>query len=306
MKKITLIAAVFMAGLTTQAQTSLTNTAVTTSQDVTIELDQNRAPVILTQSLSQTIEAGAEIACATATSFRDNSMYRDFDLVGDHNIINGLSVEAVEIAIGPVISPNGFPMTVNIYSTTDEFPPVPNGTYITQGTGEVTITEADAESFVTIPVVGVIPAGERLIVEVVITDDLTDTNFMRFGCNNAGEISPSYIEAEVCGATEPTPFSDLGLTQGLVWNVIGDDALGTIENLLSQVSIYPNPASSIINLKTPSDVEVESIVLFDTLGKRVNVNFNNGVINVSSIASGVYLLKVETSAGTITQKIVKQ
>lgn len=302
MKKITLLAVFFMAGLTTQAQSTLTS-ATATGQDVTIELDQNRAPIVITQSNTQTIASGEEIACASTTAFRDNYMYRDFDLVNDHGLTDGLAVTGVEIAIGPVSTPAGFPMTANIYSTADAFPPNA-GTL--QGTGVVTITNADAESFVTIPVTGTIPAGERLIVEVIIIDDGTETNFMRFGCNSDGEIGPSYIDAPVCGTTGITPFADLGLTQGLVWNVTGDDNVaGVNDNLLSQVSVYPNPASDVLNVKVPATVEVTNAVLYDVLGKNTGVQLVNGSMNTADLARGVYILNINTSAGSLTEKVVK-
>ncbi len=84
------------------------------------------------------------------------------------------------------------------------------------------------------------------------------------------------------------------------------DVLSVNENLLSQISVFPNPTSGILNLKMPASVEVISTTMFDILGKKVNVAYSNGTINTSSLSQGVYLLKVETSAGTLTQKVVKQ
>jgi len=301
MKKITLLAAFFIAAVSMQAQTTLTSSDSNTTT-VTIEQDANRAPVVITQSTTQTIEAGAEIACAGA-SFRNNNMFRDFDLVGDHGITDGLAVNAVEVAIGPVTTPAGFPMTVNIYSTTDAFPPNA-GTL--QGTGMVIITDANAESFVTIPVAAVIPAGERLIMEIVIVDDGTDTNFMRFGCNNDGELGPSYIQAADCGAVDIASFADLGLTQGLVWNILGDDALSVNDNLLSEVSVYPNPASDVINVRVPSGLEIQNVTVYDLLGKDTGLRISNGQININELSRGVYMLNIQTTAGNVTEKIVKR
>ena len=92
-----------------------------------------------------------------------------------------------------------------------------------------------------------------------------------------------------------------------VYEILGDcSSLGVNQNALSQVSIFPNPTSDILNLKTPSNVEVNSVALFDILGKRVNINYSNETINMSALSQGIYILKVETSAGSLTQKIVKQ
>jgi hypothetical protein len=186
---------------------------------------QNMAPVVITQSNSQTIEAGAEIACASPTAFRNNNMYRDFDLPGDFGITNGLDVTAVEFAIGTISTPAGFPITANIYSATPGA--FPGGTLTLQGTAVYIATNSDASSMITLPLTANIPAGQSMVMELVIVDDGTETNFMRFGCNNGGQTGPSYILAPDCaGAETITDFASLGLSQGLVWNVLGDDEPG--------------------------------------------------------------------------------
>jgi subtilisin-like proprotein convertase family protein len=177
--------------------------------------------IVITHSNTQTIEDGAEIACANAVAFRDNWMYRDFDLAGDFGVTDDFTTIAAEVAIGPVITtPTGFPLTVNIWSAdTGTFP---GGALTLEGTGSVTITNADAQTIVSVPVVATIAAGKSMILQIQILDDGTETNFMRFGCNNDGETGPSYIQAPVCGAADPTPFGDLGLSQALVANVLGE------------------------------------------------------------------------------------
>jgi uncharacterized membrane protein (UPF0136 family) len=42
------------------------------------------------------------------------------------------------------------------------------------------------------------------------------------------------------------------------------------------------------------------------LGKKSNVSLVNGQINISDLAVGLYLLNVETTNGTLTQKVIKQ
>lgn len=78
------------------------------------------------------------------------------------------------------------------------------------------------------------------------------------------------------------------------------------DELLSQVSIYPNPATDIVNINIPSNVQISGVTLHDILGKNTGVSINNGSINISGLAKGIYLLTVETSAGTLTQKVVKK
>ncbi|HZW78547.1 MAG TPA: T9SS type A sorting domain-containing protein [Flavobacteriaceae bacterium] len=84
------------------------------------------------------------------------------------------------------------------------------------------------------------------------------------------------------------------------------NVLGVDSNVLAGVSVYPNPTSDVLNIHTPSNITVESVTLYDVLGKSVNVNFANGIVNTSSLSRGVYLLQINTNEGTLTQKIVKQ
>ncbi len=84
------------------------------------------------------------------------------------------------------------------------------------------------------------------------------------------------------------------------------DVLSINSQVLSQVGVYPNPTTGILNIQTPSNVTVDSVAVFDILGKKVNADYSNNAIDMTSLSQGIYLLKVETSAGVLTQKIVKQ
>ncbi|MEZ4874573.1 MAG: T9SS type A sorting domain-containing protein [Flavobacteriaceae bacterium] len=187
--------------------------------------DATRMPVVITHNVSQTITPGDEIACADGISFRDNNIFRAFDLAGDFGITNGFDVTDVEIAIGPVSTPGGFPMTLRIWESTGAA--FPNGTLNMVAETTITITNADAESIISVPLVASVAAGAEMIYEAEIVDDGTATNFMRFGCNTLGQTGPSWILAPDCGATT---ISDLfvlaGLPNAFIMNVIGDEAGG--------------------------------------------------------------------------------
>lgn len=261
---------------------------------------QNLAPVVITQSVSQTIAPGEEIACASPTSFRDNNLYRAFDLPGDFGITNGLDVNAVEFAIGTISTPSGFPITANIYSTTPGS--FPGGTLTLQGTAVYTATNADAESMITLPLTATIPAGEAMVMELVLVDDLTDTNTMRFGCNSDGETGPSYIMAPDCGANTPTPFSALGLSQGLIWNVLGDDEPGGggttdpvvfgINNATETlISFDPTDPSALTSLGTSPAPNFENAGAVDPADNNTAYSLDNaGSFYKINLTTGVYTL----------------
>ena len=84
------------------------------------------------------------------------------------------------------------------------------------------------------------------------------------------------------------------------------EALSVNDNILSQLSIYPNPSSEIITINTPSGVEIISTNLYDVLGNVVLKQTTNHQINISSLATGIYLLNINTTAGSISKKIARK
>jgi hypothetical protein len=75
------------------------------------------------------------------------------------------------------------------------------------------------------------------------------------------------------------------------------------ENLV----IYPNPAQDQIFINNSSPFDIKTIQLTDMNGKTVDLNHEKGInlIEVSSIASGIYLLQLINADGEqVVKKIV--
>ena len=305
MKKITLLVASLMVGVTMSAQTSMTGPGADGTV-INTNINRGGGAIVVTYNNSQTIEPGSEIACAAndQSSFRDNNMFTEFKLADDFGITDDFVVTSVETAIGPVTTPSGFPMTFRIWSNTGA--DFPDGTLTLLGEATTTVTDADFETIISVPLDATVPGGENMVLEVEIIDDLTVTNFMRFGANFDGPSGSNWIQAAACGADVPANFSDLGLDQTLIMNVVSEETAGLDDNALSQVSFFPNPASDVLNVRRPAGLEINSVVIYDVLGKATNAQIVNGQINVSSLSRGVYIISMETSAGTLTEKIVKQ
>ncbi|GAB0157554.1 hypothetical protein CHRYSEOSP005_28320 [Chryseobacterium sp. Alg-005] len=75
-----------------------------------------------------------------------------------------------------------------------------------------------------------------------------------------------------------------------------------IEN--NVISVYPNPTSDILSIKTNSKIKNVSVV--DLAGKNMNVKLEENKINVTHLSSGTYLISVETNNGIITEKFIKK
>jgi len=125
------------------------------------------------------------------------------------------------------------------------------------------------------------------------------------GVNEAHLIDPTDVFG--AGATSWTAFSALGLSFGsTAFTIEGEPALGVGDNLAELSSVYPNPTSTVLNVKLPSTAEVLKSNLYNVLGQDMGLKLVNGTMNTSSLENGVYILNVETTQGTLTQKVVKQ
>lgn len=93
----------------------------------------------------------------------------------------------------------------------------------------------------------------------------------------------------------------------LLDNFTVTQALSNDEFLTSNINVYPNPSSSIVNI-TSTESMINSIELTDINGRTVktlNANGTNEVqINVSDLAQGIYMMKIASDKGTATKKLV--
>ena len=111
------------------------------------------------------------------------------------------------------------------------------------------------------------------------------------------------------GATDWTEISGLigADFPSFGWTLTSEEeSAGLGDNDLVGASVYPNPATNVINVDFSSNVELKSAVLFDVLGKNTGATLVNGSMNIADLAAGVYILNIETNNGSLTQKVIKQ
>lgn len=80
--------------------------------------------------------------------------------------------------------------------------------------------------------------------------------------------------------------------------------VGIDEEPRPTVKVYPNPSSGLVRIEASS--KVESIELFDILGKSMDVySADQDIINIRSSA-GVYFLRIKTQTAETTVRVVKE
>ncbi len=74
-------------------------------------------------------------------------------------------------------------------------------------------------------------------------------------------------------------------------------------------SVYPNPANNVLNMNVKNGLTVNEVVIADVNGRTVKTltnSFDSNVeMNISDLASGVYMLTIKTNEGVGNSKFVK-
>jgi len=81
--------------------------------------------------------------------------------------------------------------------------------------------------------------------------------------------------------------------------------LGVEDNFADRVQLYPNPVTDgTLNITTPLEGE-KQVVIYDVMGKRViDTQIEGNQLNVSSLQSGVYMLRISQEGAIATKKLV--
>ncbi|WP_445748100.1 T9SS type A sorting domain-containing protein [Polaribacter sp.] len=100
------------------------------------------------------------------------------------------------------------------------------------------------------------------------------------------------------------------------WNIQGIELWKITDTTLSNenftlkntISLYPNPASNKITIK--SDVAIDAVEIYNLLGKSIyakkNTNKSDLIIDTSKFSKGVYLVKVKFDDTSIIKKLIVQ
>ena len=86
-----------------------------------------------------------------------------------------------------------------------------------------------------------------------------------------------------------------------------DTTAGVEDNNTLNVSLYPNPTSSSLHLSAPN--RIKSVAIYNLLGKEVislKINKNSESIDVSNLASGIYIIKYSIDNAFSTAKFIKE
>ncbi|MFI5172478.1 MAG: T9SS type A sorting domain-containing protein [Chitinophagales bacterium] len=127
---------------------------------------------------------------------------------------------------------------------------------------------------------------------------------------------PQIADEEIASAKITISSLLIVLTELLVYNVSYTPKTDYTdyfrqENILAMndaINIYPNPASSEINIQLPENSDIFELSIFSADGKRMmqnlNIDFNDPTINISSLSNGFYIANIRSGDALITKYFV--
>lgn len=128
-----------------------------------------------------------------------------------------------------------------------------------------------------------------------ITDSHTGSDFT--------SISNFFLRQDSTSETGSIQLDELKI--GTTWAQVASNTLSTKSAQIENFKMYPNPtALGYVNMSSKSNAKMD-VSVFDVLGKQVlTQTVNDNRLNVSSLTSGIYLLKVVQEGATTTKKLV--
>lgn len=232
------------------------------------------------------------VGCGTDNNWGRNFVLSEFTVPASLGLLSG--------QIG-IQSGNGGDVTVNVYSSSEAFV---EADLVLLGTQTVTVDAVAAPTLFDFVFDEPVVVGDDVVALFMEVVDPLDAIFPGGSAGNT-DGKESWLKSVACGVADYTTATAIGFPDAhYLLTLTGDTVLGVNDIALSQVSVYPNPATDVVNVKVPSSIELNTVSLYDVLGKKVNVEVANAQINVSNLSRGVYIINVETSAGTMTDKLI--
>ena len=109
--------------------------------------------------------------------------------------------------------------------------------------------------------------------------------------------------------TESVPFTVTGIVFDPNKHLISKNNTATLGvdtvALEAALQLYPNPTDGNLTLVVPSTVNLERLVVYNSLGQQVAESLTP-TFSITSLASGIYYVAIFTSEGTFHKKVLKK
>ncbi len=105
------------------------------------------------------------------------------------------------------------------------------------------------------------------------------------------------------------PFVIAGVTFDPNKHIISKNNLTTLGNesfqLEQTIFVYPNPATDELHIEKPTNIQLEKVEIYNTLGQLV-ASENTADFAINHLSSGLHVVKITTSEGIIHKNFIKK
>ena len=74
----------------------------------------------------------------------------------------------------------------------------------------------------------------------------------------------------------------------------------------SNIRLYPNPASNLLNIQNGTSKEISDISIYAINGVLVKQTSNAGTVNIADMQDGVYIVKVRVDEQVLNYRLIKK
>lgn len=75
-----------------------------------------------------------------------------------------------------------------------------------------------------------------------------------------------------------------------------------INELIANVSIYPNPTSGVVHIQSASPIAFATV--YNSIGKKIHVSLIDNKLDLSQLSNGVYIVRLSINSHIITKRII--
>lgn len=98
-----------------------------------------------------------------------------------------------------------------------------------------------------------------------------------------------------------------GVNTPMLVRLEGGTALSTDNVETSQALLYPNPVQDLLHIQMSQNTNLKAIGVYDLTGKRMLQNHDRNLIDVHTLNSGMYIVKVQTANDeSVSMKFIKK
>lgn len=187
-----------------------------------------------------------------------------------------------------------------------------DGTVPYAGTGVMMAADSVMKYWRTHNNCGAVPTSTNLV-DIVPGDGCTATRYLWSGGTNGA--TDELYKINGGGHTWPGATTIIGVTNQdfnasvEIWRFFRKYKLSMFTGIQefgvgnSEFGVYPNPATDHITIKTDKQFTAN---VFDIYGGEIEVKNNSNTIDVSSLNSGIYFLRISSEGNYFTKKIIKE